>query len=71
MNDMAKHLAEYNNSQHGFVKWGPCLTNLLQFSEEVMKNRMKVDVVDLDFEKAFAKVPHIGPSQKLEKSQRM
>ena len=50
-----------NTSQHGFLKARSCLTNLLCFSEEITKwvdDRSPVDVVYLDFQKAFDKVPH-------------
>ena len=50
-----------NTSQHGFLKSRSCLTNLLYFFEEITKwvdDRSPVDVVYLDFQKAFDKVPH-------------
>ena len=50
-----------NTSQHGFLKARSCLTNLLCFSEEITKwvdDGSPVDVVYLDFPKAFDKVPH-------------
>ena len=50
-----------NISQHGFLKARSCLTNLLCFSEEITKwadDGSPVDVVYLDFQKAFDKVPH-------------
>ena len=50
-----------NTSQHGFLKARSCLTNLLCFLEEITKwvdDGSPVDVVYLDFQKAFAKVPH-------------
>ena len=54
---------EMNNllsaSQHGFRKGGSCLTNLLQFLDSVTKALdVHVDVIYLDFAKAFDKVPH-------------
>ena len=50
-----------NTSQHGFLKARSCLSNLLCFFEEITKwvdDRSPVDVVYLDFQKAFDKVPH-------------
>jgi len=49
-----------NNSQHGFMKNKSCTTNLLEFLEEVTSAVDKgdpVDIVYLDFSKAFDKVP--------------
>ena len=48
-------------SQHGFVKGRSCLTNLLEFFEEVTRKLDKgesVDVIYLDFQKAFDKALH-------------
>ena len=48
-------------SQHGFLKARSCLTNLLCFLENITKwvdDGSPVDVVYLDFQKAFDKVPH-------------
>ena len=50
-----------NPSQDGFVKARSCLTNLLCFCEEITKwvdEGSPVDVIYLDFQKAFDKVPH-------------
>ena len=50
------------DSQHGFRAGRSCLTNLLYFMEIVTKQVDKglpVDVVYLDFSKAFVKVPTI------------
>ena len=50
-----------NTSQNGFLKARLCLTNLLYFFEEITKwvdDGSPVDVVYLDFQKAFDKVPH-------------
>ena len=50
-----------NTSQHGFLKAKSCLTNLLCFFDEITKwvdDGSPVDVVYLDFQKAFDKLPH-------------
>ena len=49
------------DSQHRFVRNKSCVTNLLVFVEEVanyLDSRYPVDVIYLDFQKAFDKVPH-------------
>lgn len=49
------------DSQHGFSKGRSCLTNLLIFLEKVTKyvdDGFPVDILYLDFSKAFDKVPH-------------
>ena len=56
-------------SQHGFTRGRSCLTNLLDFIEVVTKNLDKgqpVDLIYLDFAKAFDKVPFIRLLKKLE-----
>ena len=69
---LVKHLDKYKlirNSQHGFTSGKSCLTNLLEFFEEVTKALDKgeaVDLVYLDFAKAFDKVPHCRLVKKLE-----
>ena len=48
-------------SQHGFVKNKSCLTNLLEYLtsvSEYVDRGIPVDVIYLDFQKAFDKVPH-------------
>ena len=60
MDFLVKHTL-INPSQHGFLKARSCLTNLLCFFEEITKwvdEGSPVDVIDLDFQKAFDKVPH-------------
>ena len=50
-----------NTSQHRFLKARSCLTNLLCFLEEITKwvvDGSPVDVVYLDFQKAFDNMPH-------------
>ena len=57
-----------NTFQHGFVKARSCLTNLLCFLEEITKwadDGSPVEVVYLDFQRAFDKVPHQRLSLKL------
>ena len=58
------HLEENNllsDSQHGFRRKRSCLTNLLDFFNKVIQvydAAKAVDVIYLDFQKAFDKVPH-------------
>ena len=50
-----------NQTQHVFLKGRSCLTNLLDFMEHISKwagDGSPVDVIYLDFQKAFDKVPH-------------
>ena len=50
-----------NEFQHGFISKRSCLTNLLQFIETItdyVDQGYTVDVIFLDFQKAFDKVPH-------------
>ena len=50
-----------NSSQHGFLKARSCLTNMLCFLEEITKwidVGSPIDIIYLDFQKAFDKVPH-------------
>jgi len=49
------------DSQHGFRRGRSCTTNLLQFLDKVteaINEKESVDVIFLDFAKAFHKVPH-------------
>ena len=61
---IVEHLEKHElirESQHGFVKKKSCLSNLLVFMEEVtnyLDSGYPVDVIYLDFQKAFDKVPH-------------
>ena len=60
MDFLVKHKL-INPSQHGFLKARSCQTNLLCFFEEITKwvdDGSPVDVIYLDFQKAFDKVPH-------------
>ena len=62
--NIVNHLTSHSlllQSQHGFTKGRSCLTNLLLFLEDVTKaidEGKPMDVVYLDFSKAFDKVPH-------------
>ena len=61
---MVQHLEENDilrSTQHGFISGRSCLTNLLEYLEFVtskIDNKEPVDVIYLDFSKAFDKVPH-------------
>ena len=60
MDFLIKHTL-INTSQHGFLKARPCLLNVLCFFEEITKwvdEGSPVNVIYLDFQKAFHKVPH-------------
>ena len=60
--NIIRHLRDFNlikSSQHGSVKNRSCLTNLLEFLEYVcdyIDKGLPVDVIYLDFRKAFDKV---------------
>ena len=56
---LEKHVLE--NTQHGFRKGRSCQTNLIEFNDKVgewMDDGKSVDVLYLDFAKAFDKVDH-------------
>ena len=63
-NALVKYLEEnslINSSQHGFRNKRSCLTNLLDFYNDVFNifdETKAVDIIYLDFQKAFDKVPH-------------
>lgn len=62
--DLVRYLEEnklIRESQHGFRNKRSCLTNLLEFTKYVsdwIEEGKPVDVIYLDFQKAFDKVPH-------------
>ena len=62
--DIFVYLSQHNlnrSSEHGFMAGRSCLTNLLEFLEELtnlVDQGHAVDIVYLDFYKAFDMVPH-------------
>ena len=70
--ELVEHLESkglLRDTQHGFRRGRSCLTNLLTFLDRVTEELDKggsVDVIYLDFAKAFDKVPHHRLLRKLE-----
>jgi hypothetical protein len=68
---MINHLTRYDlisKSQHGFVKKKSCMTNLLETLDiitEIVNRGFSVDLIFLDFAKAFDMVSHAGLLVKL------
>ena len=62
--ELVIHLEKYdliNSSQHGFRNNKSCLTNLLESSEKIaesLDSGIPIDIIFLDFKKAFDTVPH-------------
>jgi len=57
-------------TQHGFRTGKSCLSNLLEFLDHVtnsLESHDSVDVIYLDFAKAFDKVPHLRLLEKIDK----
>ena len=52
-----------HSSQHGFTNGKSCLTNLTEFFYRIFE---WYDIINLDFSKAFDKVPHRRLIKKLE-----
>ena len=51
----------YSDCQHGFRKHRSCVTQLLEVMEdftEIIDNKDTIDVIYLDYRKAFDTVPH-------------
>ena len=71
--EIVNHLTKHNlirDSQHGFQAGKSCITNLIEFLEEVTKNvdeGSPCDIIYMDFQKAFDKVPHKRLLKKLRK----
>ena len=69
---LMKHLLQndiISASQHGFMQKKSCLTNLVEYLDVLTKlidDGHSVDVVYLDFSKAFDKVPHARLVEKLD-----
>ena len=63
-NEIVSHMKSNNlfaEERHGFIAGNSCTTQLLEFMEEIteaLDRRDDVDVIYLDFAKAFDKVPH-------------
>ncbi|CAI2737970.1 unnamed protein product, partial [Dicrocoelium dendriticum] len=64
-----EHLNLITPAQHGFRRARSCITNLLIAREtwaEAIDTRKRVDVIFIDFSKAFDKVPHVRLLHKLQ-----
>ena len=70
--ELVKHLESsgvMSNSQHGFTRGRSCLTNLLETFEAltiIVEEGYGIDVIFLDFRKAFDSVSHVKLLQKLQ-----
>ena len=61
LGEITGHVHGFHEHQHGFMKGRSCLTNLISFYNCVTRpvdERKAVDVVYLDFSKAFDVVSH-------------
>ena len=63
-NEIVNHMTEnylFTTCQHGFIAGKSCTTQLLEYMEDItqaLDNGNGVDIIYLDFQKAFDKVPH-------------
>ena len=70
-NKITKYLQKHKlikSTQHGFMKNKSCLTNLIEFYHKLLLQHdttKALDVIYLDFQKAFDKVPHDKLMQKV------
>lgn len=59
---LKKHiLIIYHDSQHGFRRSNPCLTNLIKFFHDISikyANGKEIDIIYLNFRKAFNLFPY-------------
>ena len=66
VSQMMKHFDEHDilaDCQHGFRKQRSCETQLIGLTQELherLEEKAQVDMIVLDFSKAFDKVPHPG-----------
>ena len=59
--EIINHMKLFSKAQHGFIAGRSCTTQLLEFLEDVtmaLDQGDDLDVIYLDFCKAFDKVPH-------------
>ena len=63
-NEIVQHMTENNlftTCQHGFIAGKSCTTQLLEYMEDItqaLDDGNGVDIIYLDFQTAFDKVPH-------------
>ena len=65
----SNHLLSTSVNQHGFMPGRSCTTQLLiamDYWTKVLEQRIPVDIIYLDFKKAFDSVPHTRLLSKLQ-----